>query len=243
VDEVDKKHAEALANLEAKEQKDVSRVEERAMSAENKANDAARAAQQADGRAGEAQSMAKNATDLAQQAQSKLGDLSNTVENIDKYKLVTTDGVLFGFNKYTLTPEGKQKLDQLAQQATAMPRYVIEVEGFTDKTGPADYNLALSRRRVDSVVRYFVDKGVPLRRVHMLGLGEEQQPGMAESSMAAQTEKPKNKDLRRVVISLYVPETTMSASTGPSQSTQPMRQPTPQTPASDTRPEPPTPRE
>lgn len=239
VSEVDKKHTEALANLEGKEQKDVSRVEERAMGAENKANDAARAAQAADQRAAQAGETAKNATDLAQQAQSRIGDVSRVVENIDKYKLVDSQGVLFGFNKATLTPEGTSKLDQIAQTVQSTPRVIIEVEGYTDRTGPKDYNLALSRRRADTVVRYLVDKGVPLRRIHMIGLGSET-PSVAEGQMAAnqtamagqqqpatgtEGKKMSRKEMRRVNINVYAPETTLSASSGSPQSQQ-MNQPT-----------------
>ncbi len=227
VSDVDKKHTEALSNLEAKEGKDVSRVEERAMGAENKANEAARAAQAADQRAGQAGEAAQNATNLAQQAQTRIGEVSTAVQNIDNFKLVTSDGVLFAFDKATLTKDGKAKLDSLAQNAQGMGRYVIEVQGYTDRTGSRDYNLALSRRRADAVVRYLVDKGVPLRRVHMIGLGYETpsvgQTAMASDQMAAGTaETPKmtRKEMRRVLVNIYAPESTLSASTGSPQSQQ-----------------------
>jgi outer membrane protein OmpA-like peptidoglycan-associated protein len=233
VSEVDKKHTEAIAALDAKEQKDISRVEERAMGAENKANDAARAAQAADQKAGQAGDSAKNATDLAQQAQSRIGDVSHAVADIDKFKLVSSDGVLFGFNKANLTDEGKAKLDSLLGNTQSMPRYIIEVQGYTDRTGPRDYNLALSRRRADTVVRYLVDKGVPLRRIHMIGLGYEAQPAMGDTQMAANqaamagqqpaapdttaaAPKMTKKEMRRVVVNIYAPETTLSASNAPS---------------------------
>jgi outer membrane protein OmpA-like peptidoglycan-associated protein len=238
VSDVDKKQTQALANLEGKEQKDVSRVEERAMGAENKANDAARAAQAADQHAGQAGEAAKNATDLAQQAQSRIGDVQRVVENIDKYKLMTTEGVLFAFNKATLTPEGTAKLDTLAQSTQSMPRFIIEVQGYTDKTGPQDYNLALSRRRADAVVRYLVDKNVPLRRIHMIGLGSET-PSVSAQTASTQppatdsgqpmSKKEMRREARRVNINVYAPETTLSASSSAPQSQQ-MSQPQSTTP-------------
>jgi outer membrane protein OmpA-like peptidoglycan-associated protein len=49
---------------------------------------------------------------------------------------------------------------------------VLEIQGFTDKTGSRDYNLALSQRRSESVVRYFSEQHqVPLFRMFILGLG------------------------------------------------------------------------
>ncbi len=231
VSEVDKKHSTALSNLEGKETKDVSRVEERAMTAENKANDAARAAQQADQHAQQADQTARNATDLAQQAQNRLGEVSQAVNNIDSYRLQTSQDVLFGFNKATLTKAGQEKLDQLIQQAQSMPRYVVEVAGFTDRTGPRDYNLALSRRRADVVMRYLVDHNIPLRRIHMIGLGEVTKDTMAlatsQSTTMASSNQPATetgsskltrKEMRRVVVNLYAPETTLSASSNAPQS-------------------------
>lgn len=216
VDEVDKKHSDALASLEGKEQKDVSRVEERAMTAENKANDAARAAQQADAKAVQAGDVARNATEMARTNQGKLGDLSNAFQTMDNFKLASAEDVLFRFNRAELTPDAKAKLDQVIQQTGGMNRYVLEIEGFTDKSGPSDYNLALSRRRADAVVRYLVDHNVPLRRIHMIGLGAQQ---MTEGQAATRPASLTKKEQRRVVVKVWVPETNLAAS-APQQQTE-----------------------
>jgi OOP family OmpA-OmpF porin len=212
VEDVDKKHSEALASLESKEQKDVSRVEERAMTAENKANDAARAAQQADQKATQAGQAAQNATQMAQVAQSKIGDLSTAFQNMDSFKVATKEDVLFRLNSAVLTDDAKAQLDKIAQQVGSMPRYVVEVEGFTDRSGSSDYNLALSRRRADAVARYLVDHNVPLRRVHLIGLGEGGAAAAEMQNTSAEQPKMTNKERRRVVVKLYVPDSTMSAS-------------------------------
>ncbi len=202
VSAIDKKQTEAISNLDNKEQKDVSRVEERAMSAEGKANDAAKAAQVADQKAVQAGQDAQSANNLAQQANTKVGDVQRQVDNIDTFKVTSTQDVLFGFNKATLTEDGQAKLDSLAQQAQSMSRYQIEVEGFTDRIGSKEYNLGLSARRAEAVVRYLVDKGVPLRRIHTIGLGETPK---TESAMT-------KKEMRRVVVNLYAPENQTPAS-------------------------------
>jgi OOP family OmpA-OmpF porin len=209
ITDIDQKQTQAIAALDGKEQKDVSRVEERAMTAENKANDAAKAAQVADAKAVQAGQTANNAVQMAQANQGKIGDLSNAVQNIDNFKLVSTEDILFGFNKSQLTPEAKDKLASIAQQTAGMNRYVLEVEGFTDKTGPADYNLALSRRRADAVVRYLVDQNIPLRRIHMIGLGvASSQPMTDMQNTATQrgTARMKAKEMRRVVVKVWAPE-------------------------------------
>ncbi|MGD0199546.1 MAG: OmpA family protein [Bryobacteraceae bacterium] len=202
VSEVSKKQTEALANLERKEGTDISRVEERAMTAETRANEAARAAQQADQHAGEAGTAARGAADAAQQAQTHVGqvqkEMESAVENIDNYQLSSSNEILFGTNRATLTAEDKTKLEQIAQQVQGLKRYALEIQGFTDHTGPADYNLGLSTRRADVVMRYLVDHGVPLRRVHVIGLGP------APKTEGATT-RATRKQMRRVNVNIYVP--------------------------------------
>jgi len=49
----------------------------------------------------------------------------------------------------------------------------VRVEGHTDQTGPADYNMKLSWRRAESVVRYLIAKGgVRADRLEAKGFGE-----------------------------------------------------------------------
>ena len=186
--------------LEGKEQKDVSRVEEREMTTENRANEAASAAQKADMKATQAGQTAQSASEQGQQNQTKITEVNRVVENLDNYKLASSQTVLFGFNKAQLTHDAEAQLDQLVQQANTTPHYVLEVEGFTDRTGAKEYNLGLSRRRADAVVRYLVDHQIPLRRIHMIGLGEGQ-PSTAEGMHMSRKEQ------RRVVVNLLAPAT------------------------------------
>jgi len=81
--------------------------------------------------------------------------------------------VLFKFNSAELSPEDKQQLDQLASNTGSLKRYFIAVEGYTDTTGDANYNLQLSRRRADAVVVYLsAEKKVPFYQIRTIGLGE-----------------------------------------------------------------------
>jgi outer membrane protein OmpA-like peptidoglycan-associated protein len=210
VEAVDKKQSEALAALDSKEQKDISRVEERAITAESKASDAARAAQQADSKATQAGETARGATVLGQTNQTRIGDLTtgvtNAFQNLDNLKLASSEGVLFRFNSVVLTEDAKAKLDQVVQQTSTLSRYVLEIEGFTDKTGAREYNIALSQRRADAVMRYLLDHKVPLRRIHMIGLGASQAAEEGEAAPASRKEQ------RRVIVKVWVaPELAITA--------------------------------
>jgi outer membrane protein OmpA-like peptidoglycan-associated protein len=156
----------------------LSRADERAMDAERKATAAGQAAatandsaQKAGQAAQTAHGRANEAYQLSESTRSRLGQLS---ENIDNYKLVTTENILFGFNRHQLTKEAEAQLDQAVSQLQGTKNYVLEIQGFTDHSGSAATNLELSRRRADSVVRYLTSKhSVPLRKINVLGIGED----------------------------------------------------------------------
>jgi len=82
--------------------------------------------------------------------------------------------VLFGFERSQLDETAQAALDEVAGKLGPHKRYVIEVRGFTDKSGNRDYNLALSERRANAVVRYLTTRhNVPLYRIQKLGLGND----------------------------------------------------------------------
>jgi outer membrane protein OmpA-like peptidoglycan-associated protein len=175
----------------------VASADEKATDAGRRAQEAANAAAQANSAAQQAQSRADQANNTATQAMNNVTQVSQQLQNLDNYSLSNTTQVFFRVGQSILTPEAKQTLDQAVANAGNMHNFVIEVEGFTDKTGGKAYNLELARRRADTVVRYLtVDKNVPLRNVRELGVGSEF-PN-AENGTRAQ-----RKENRRVDVKIY----------------------------------------
>jgi len=80
--------------------------------------------------------------------------------------------VLFKVNSSTLSDEAKQQLDQMTTGSmSGAKRYFIAIQGFTDKTGSAEYNMQLSRRRAEAVQTYLVAQhNVPVYRIQIVGL-------------------------------------------------------------------------
>lgn len=172
----------------------VSRADERAMDAERKATAAGQSADRANQAATTAQSRADEANRLAESTRTRLGEVT---ENLDNYKLVSTEKVLFGLNKFQLTPEAKQTLDQAVTQLQGAKSYVVEIQGYTDKTGKANSNLELSRRRADAVVRYLTSQhNVPLRKISVVGLG-------ADDPTADNKTREGRKQARRVDVKVF----------------------------------------
>lgn len=79
--------------------------------------------------------------------------------------------VFFDWNQATLTAQGHQIVHQAADIALHTRSPVI-VNGFTDTSGTAGYNNALSWRRVQAVTAELQADGVPLGAVHAQGYGE-----------------------------------------------------------------------
>src|SRR5205814_535758 len=162
-----------------------------------------------------ASSVAVAARARADKANTELASLRNVVANIDDYKPAGDTSVLFKFNSDKLTPEGKEALDKLATDKANMKRYVVAVEGFTDKTGSLDYNNALSQRRANTVVNYLVTQhNIPLYRIYMVGLG----PNKPADEGKGREARMKN---RRVEVRIYSADQTMASSAAPASDANP----------------------
>ena len=81
-------------------------------------------------------------------------------------------GVNFATNKSDLTPDSKANLDNLSQILNEFPDTKISVQGHTDSSGKEDYNMALSKRRAESVADYLVASGVSRNRLTIEAMGE-----------------------------------------------------------------------
>jgi outer membrane protein OmpA-like peptidoglycan-associated protein len=128
----------------------------------------------ADRRAGDAGNRADRAQQKADSDDQEIAQLRGVIANIDDYKVSNQATVLFKFNSATLSKEDQQQLDQLASNTGSLKRYFVAIEGYTDQTGPASYNLELSKRRADSVVQYLVGtRNVPFYQVRVIGLGDQ----------------------------------------------------------------------
>ena len=184
--------------------RDLSKTKETLADTTNTANQAEQAAKAADQKAGNAQQSADSARQAADGAKTfaeqGLDRLGRTVDGMNKYQMTKAQTVLFAVGQSKLTADGKQQLDDLAKQAATTDRFVIEIQGFTDKTGSASFNDVLSQRRAEAVARYLtVEYKIPVRNITMLG------EGYAEP-VANDNTRAGRKQNRRVEVRLWVPE-------------------------------------
>jgi outer membrane protein OmpA-like peptidoglycan-associated protein len=81
------------------------------------------------------------------------------------------NAVRFDTNKSSLTFVAKTNLDKLVPVFNQYPDTNIQIYGYTDSTGSAEYNLTLSEQRAASVRAYLGSKGISSSRFTTTGLG------------------------------------------------------------------------
>lgn len=89
-------------------------------------------------------------------------------------KITVAADALFDFNKSTLRPEGKAKLDEVAAKSQKLVLEVVIAVGHADRIGGAAYNQKLSEKRAAAVKDYMVSKGIPANRIYTEGKGSKQ---------------------------------------------------------------------
>ncbi len=105
--------------------------------------------------------------------------------------------VTFEYDSDRLRLEAFAVLDEALETLRRNPDLVIEVAGHTDDRGPDAYNLALSQRRAEAVLRYLVENGAA-NDMTARGYGERQ-PIAGNDTEAGRTEN------RRVVLRILSP--------------------------------------
>ncbi|MCP5438403.1 MAG: OmpA family protein [Chromatiaceae bacterium] len=84
--------------------------------------------------------------------------------------------MLFAFDSAELSDDAKAVIDERIQslKGGAKLTSVMRVEGHTDSTGPAEYNMGLSQRRAQAVADYILSNSMKLQAtdIEVVGKGE-----------------------------------------------------------------------
>jgi OOP family OmpA-OmpF porin len=82
--------------------------------------------------------------------------------------------IKFDFDKATLRPESKPILDGIYEALRDNPELKVEIQGHTCWIGTDAYNMGLSQRRANTVMKYLNAKGIAASRMTAKGFGESQ---------------------------------------------------------------------
>ncbi len=106
------------------------------------------------------------------------------------------EGVTFHLGSDRLTRQSLATLNDVARRLRQQPDAEVEIAGYTDSVGDPAFNLDLSLRRAQAVVRYLTRHGVPAERLTAKGYG-------AKSPIAPNTTREGRKKNRRVELHIH----------------------------------------
>jgi OOP family OmpA-OmpF porin len=91
--------------------------------------------------------------------------------------LTVTSTELFEFDRATLTPEARAKLDKevVARARDFASISHVQIDGHADRIGSHPYNQKLSERRAETVRAYLVSKGFDASGMDTIGFGKTNQ--------------------------------------------------------------------
>jgi OOP family OmpA-OmpF porin len=118
---------------------------------------------------------------------------------LSDYDVKGTATVKFDISSSTMSAKDEEELRKLAQTATGLRGYIIEVTGYADSTGSAAMNTKLSEDRAKAVITYLIQQGgVPVRHIVAPGAMGEYGPAASNETRAGRAEN------RRVEVKVLV---------------------------------------
>jgi OmpA-OmpF porin, OOP family len=151
------------------------------------------------------QNIGANKQAIAAHSQKIEKNIKDIQENTDRFDRLDDYGVKgeatvkFKPASSTLSKEDKEQLKKLAETATGLKGYIVEVKGFADSTGKAAMNEKLSEDRAKAVVGYLIREcNVPVWRIVAPGAMGEFQPAASNESASGREEN------RRVEVKILV---------------------------------------
>lgn len=118
---------------------------------------------------------------LGQQLDRQEAELRNSLDNRvaitntgDRLIVTLPQDILFDVDSSYVSPGLRDDLAFVAESLNRFPDSSVQVQGHTDNTGSAQYNLDLSQRRASAVSSILISSGVNPRRVRSIGRGEDQ---------------------------------------------------------------------
>ena len=124
---------------------------------------------------------------------------SKRFSELSEYDTKGTLDVRFASGSSKISAEDQAALKKLAQDATGMTGYIIQVKGFADSSGNAAMNQKLSMERAQNVIAYLIqDCNVPVRHVIAPGAMGEAAPAATNETAAGRAEN------RRVEVKVLI---------------------------------------
>ena len=155
--------------------------------------------------AGQKENIETNQQNIAANKQQIEANIKNIEENtkrftaLSEYDVKGEATVKFGVGSSKISASDQEELKKLAQTATGVTGYIVEVMGYADATGSAAMNTRLSEDRAKAVITYLMQQGgVPVRHIVAPGAMGEYGPAAPNETKAGRAEN------RRVEVKVLV---------------------------------------
>jgi outer membrane protein OmpA-like peptidoglycan-associated protein len=136
---------------------------------------------------------AQSSADAAAQKASGVDSrLTRLWSNRFNQKTASSLEVFFSPDSIELSDAAQTALLGVVKEMEANLALTVELGGYTDPRGAIEYNYALSQKRVDTVRRFLMDKGIQLARIQSASLGPITSGNMSDAKK------------RRVIVRLMV---------------------------------------
>lgn len=119
---------------------------------------------------------------------------------------VLIDNIFYDFDKATLRPESTEALDKLVVLLNENPHVTIELAAHCDYKGSEEYNVRLSQRRAESVIRYLIQKGIAKERLQAKGYGKDSPKKIRKKLTEKYTFLKENDVLTEDYVRTFTPE-------------------------------------
>lgn len=95
------------------------------------------------------------------------------VETMPKLRPVIADyTIYFDHDRHNIRSSEQPILDKVASEIKTYTPYEVTIAGYADRSGAADYNVQLSKKRADAVSRRLTAMGIPNRILDEEAYGE-----------------------------------------------------------------------
>ncbi len=93
--------------------------------------------------------------------------------NVVPLEPIVIKNIYYEYAKWNLTDSSKFILDNTVYKIMMEnPRIIVEISSHTDNISSDEYNVKLSQKRAESVVKYLISKGINKERLVAKGYGE-----------------------------------------------------------------------
>lgn len=137
--------------------------------------------------------------DLPGSVEERTPGADGSASGVPEYNFRSTadQSIHFEFDSAELTDEAKDKLKEFigTMNQDNLAAVEVAIKGYTDTTGPEEYNQDLAERRAEAVRNFLEEQGLASYNLQVEAIGEPEEDELAENAQ----------ENRRVVVSVEAP--------------------------------------